>query len=164
MKKDRTKDIFLEQLRKIPVISVGCDKAGISRNSVYRWRKEDKKFKNDMEKAMANGEANMIDMSEAQLLSLVKDKYFPAIQLWLRHHHPKYSNKIEITAKIEETETLTPDQKKLMRKALKLALPQQTYEQEYPESHQDDSQPDIPIPENLESIRETLERARRARA
>ena len=41
MKKDKVKDAFLEQLRKVPIIQVACEKVGISRNSVYRWKNED---------------------------------------------------------------------------------------------------------------------------
>lgn len=122
MKKDRTKELLLEQLRKIPIISVGCEKSGISRTSVYKWKQQDKQFCKALNEALAEGEANMTDLSELQLFSLMRDKHFPAIHLYLRHHHPKYSNKIEVTGSLTiEQEPLTAEQQELVGRALKLA-------------------------------------------
>lgn len=120
MKKDKKKDGFLAELRKIPIIQVACEKVGLSRTSVYRWKDEDSEFKKEMEEAMADGEAFVNDMSESQLLTLVKEKDWSAISFWLRHHHPAYKNKVEITTKYED-ETLSPEQEELVRKALNLA-------------------------------------------
>jgi hypothetical protein len=60
-------------------------------------------------------------MSESQVISLIKDKNWPAISFWLRHHHPKYANKIEVEANIKNIdEELNPEQEALVRKALEL--------------------------------------------
>jgi hypothetical protein len=58
------------------------------------------------------------DMSESQLLTLIKEKNYPAISFWLRHRNDNYKNKLEITTK-EESEALTPSQAKIVRNALK---------------------------------------------
>lgn len=100
MKKNIKKEEFLEQLRKIPIVQVCCEKVGLSRNSVYRWRKEDDEFYKAMVEAIVEGEAFVTDMSESQLISLIKDKHFPAVHLWLRQHHPKYKDKVEITGRL----------------------------------------------------------------
>lgn len=112
---------FLAELRKIPIIQVACEKVGLSRTSVYRWKDEDEEFKKEMEKAMADGEAFVNDMSESQLLTLIKEKDWSAISFWLRHHHSAYKNKIEVTTKNEFDEILSPEQEELVRKALGLA-------------------------------------------
>ncbi len=121
MKKDTKKESVIARLKQMPIIQIACTKAGISRATFYRWCSEDKKFKEEADAAMSEGEAYITDMSESQLISLIRDKNFPSIQLWLRQHHPKYGNKLEILAGIKQDEKLTPEQEELVRKALKLA-------------------------------------------
>ena len=38
------KQKILENLKQIPIISVACQKAGIGRSSIYRWKTKDKFF------------------------------------------------------------------------------------------------------------------------
>lgn len=124
MKKNKKKDEFLDHLRKIPIVQVACEKSAISRNSVYRWRNEDKEFSQKMEEALAEGEALINDMSESQLLSLIKDKNWQSISFWLRHRHPKYKDKIELsgTLSIEEDE-LSEEEAQIVAQALNLVNP-----------------------------------------
>jgi len=117
----KDKAAVLEQFRKMPILQVALERAGISRSTYYNWRDEDKEFLKDADKAIAEGEALITDMSESQLISLVRDKHFPAVQLWLRHHHPKYAPKLEIEGTINTIQELSPEQKELVRKALELA-------------------------------------------
>jgi len=119
----RTKKIeqqLFTELRKIPVVQVACEKTGISRNSVYRWCREDKDFKKTMNKAIDHGVAFVNDMSESQLLTLIKEKSFPAIRFWLQHRHGNYKNKLEIS-NVQDNEELTGSQQKIVKKALELA-------------------------------------------
>jgi hypothetical protein len=125
MKKPSTKrrqtveqKVLLEQLRKIPIIQVACERASLGRSSFYRWCHEDAKFKKDAEEAMREGEEMVNDLSESQLINMVKDKNFHAIQLWLRQHHPKYGNKLEVRATLEKEDPMTPEQEALVREAL----------------------------------------------
>lgn len=61
-------------------------------------------------------------MTESQLISLIRNGNYQAAQLWLRHHHPKYSTKIELTGNLKvEDEPLSPEQQESLEKALKLA-------------------------------------------
>ncbi len=119
MKKNRLQNQFFEELRKIPIVQVACEKTGVSRNSVYRWKKQDKSFSKKMEQAMAEGVLFISDMSESQMLTMIKEKNWSAISFWLRHRNPNYKDKIEVTTK-EEDEDLTPEQRKIVRNALKL--------------------------------------------
>jgi len=117
----KDKAAVLEQFRKMPILQVALERAGISRSTYYNWRDEDKEFKKAADEAIAEGEALITDMSESQLISLVRDKHFPAVQLWLRHHHPKYAPKLELEGTITTIQELSPEQKELVRKALELA-------------------------------------------
>jgi len=125
-KKNRLQQAFFEELKKVPIVLVACEKSGISRNSVYRWKREDKEFSKKMDEALAEGEALVNDMSESQLLTLIKEKNWSAISFWLRHRNPKFKDKIEVTSRNENIEELTPLQAETVRQALKLAniLPQ----------------------------------------
>lgn len=120
MKKNKLRDTFLEQLRKIPIVQVACEKVGLSRNTVYRWKREDKEFEKDMDEALAEGEALINDMSESQLLTMIKEKNWSAVSFWLRHRNPKFRDRIEVTTKIKD-ESLTPEQETAVREALRLA-------------------------------------------
>jgi len=120
-KKNKVTKDFLVELRKIPIVQVACEKSGVSRNSVYRWKREDQKFSKAMDEALADGEALVNDLTESQLLTLIKEKQWSAISFWLRHRNPKYKEKIEVTSKIETDESLSPEQEAIVREALTLA-------------------------------------------
>lgn len=121
MKKNKVQKQFLEELAKVPIVLVACEKSAISRNSIYRWRKEDDEFAKNMDKAIADGVALVNDMSESQLLTLIKEKNWPAISFWLKHRNPNFKNKVEVTTKNDDNEALTPTQAAVVRKALELA-------------------------------------------
>lgn len=119
MKKNKQK-LFLDELRKLPIILVAAEKSGISRQTVYRWKEKDEKFLKEMEEAMKEGEEFVNDMSESQLLTLIKEKNWSAISFWLKHHHSAYRTRVEVTT-VSPQEELTPEQEEIVREALKLA-------------------------------------------
>jgi predicted DNA binding protein len=121
MKKNKLQNQFFAELAKVPIVQIACEKTSISRNSIYRWRKEDVVFAKKMEEALADGEALVNDMSESQLLTLIKEKNFSAIRFWLNHRNPKFRDKVEVTSKFEDSGELTPSQAEVVRKALQLA-------------------------------------------
>jgi hypothetical protein len=90
MKKDKSAPKFLEELRKVPVIGLACKQAGITRNTVYRWKEEDPVFAVEMEEALEEGRLHVNDVCEVQLITLAKEKVFPAVKYWLEHHHADY--------------------------------------------------------------------------
>jgi len=122
MKKDRIKNLFLEQLRRVPIIQVAAEKVGVARATVYRWKVEDEKFRKELEEALTEGEALINDLSESQLLTLMKDKHWPSIAFWLRHRNPKFRDRVEVTANLQAPqEELSPEQQAVVREALRLA-------------------------------------------
>ena len=121
MKKDKIRDSMIVALKEMPIVQIACKKVGVGRTTYYRWR-ENKKFAKEADTAIAEGEAFITDMSESGLISLVRDRNFQALQLWLRHHHPKYSNKVEVNGHLTYSdEELTPEQMALVKAALRLA-------------------------------------------
>jgi len=129
MKKNKSKKQILEQLRKMPIIQVACEKSGVARASFYRWKQKDKDFSKEIDTAISEGEAMITDMSEAQLITLIRDKNFQAIQLWLKNHHGKYTDKLQVTGDLNiKEDPLTPEQATIVRIALKMANSQKKYE------------------------------------
>lgn len=120
-KSDKTKEAFLEQLRKTPILQIACEKIGIHRMSVYRWKKEDPEFAKAVDEASLEGRLLVNDLAESQLISAVKDRNMTAILAWLKHNHPNYKTRIEIEGAVNTIHELSPDQKELVRKALELA-------------------------------------------
>jgi hypothetical protein len=120
MKKNKYQELFLFELEKVPIVQVACEKTNLSRNTIYRWRKEDSIFAKKMDESLSIGVALINDMSETQLLTLIKEKNWSAISFWLKHRNDNYKNKVEITTKGDDEE-LKPSQAKIVKEALKLA-------------------------------------------
>lgn len=119
---DNNKQLIIEQLKKTPIVEVACEKVGIGRASYYRWKQEDQEFATKADEAIIEGAALVNDMAESQLMSAIRDKNLTAIIFWLKHHHPSYATKVEVTARLKaDNEVLTPEQEALVTKALKLA-------------------------------------------
>ncbi len=131
MKKHRHAKQFLEELKKVPIVQVACEKSGISRNTLYRWKRDDPEFAKALEDALADGVAFVNDMSESQLLQLIKDKSFSAVRFWLNKRHPAYKDKLEVINK-KETDELSPEQADIVRRAFELAqiIPTNTQQNE----------------------------------
>lgn len=120
-KKDKTKELLIEQLKRTPIVQLACEKIGISRATYYRWRKEDEEFIKITDESLAEGKLLVNDMAESQLMSAIRDRNMTAIIFWLKHHHPSYGTRVEITARIQDKQELTSEQKALVEEALRLA-------------------------------------------
>lgn len=122
MKTDKNKGLLIEQLKKTPIIQVACEKVGIGRATFYRWKNDDQEFATKADEALSEGTYLVNDVAESQLMSAIRDKNLTAIIFWLKHHHPSYATKVEVTARLKaDNEILTPEQEALVIKALKLA-------------------------------------------
>lgn len=122
IKKCEQKQQLIEQLKKVPIIQIACEKLGISRMTYYRWHKEDEEFADAADQAIADGSGLVNDLAESQLMTAIKNGNVTAIIFWLKHHHRNYATKVEVTAKLQQPlEALTPDQQALVEQALQLA-------------------------------------------
>ena len=132
-RKSKNKEQILEFLKKTPIVQIACEKSGVGRASYYRWRKEDSEFAIASDQALLDGSLLVNDMAESQLMSAIKDKNMTGIIFWLKHHHPAYATRVEITATNKNQEiNLTDEQKELLNKALEMAalVPPQKKEDE----------------------------------
>lgn len=121
VKQVKTKQIIALELAKTPIVEVVCKRAGISRATFYRWRKDDKDFAEQTDEALVDGTKIINDMAESQLISSIRDKNLTAIIFWLKNHHAIYKTKIEVTAKTEEDRQLTAGEADEVQRAIALA-------------------------------------------
>jgi len=89
-RQDSEKTRVLEELKNIPIVTVACKRAGIGHATFYRWCEADQEFADAVDEAKRVGTEMINDMSESQLINLIKDKSTNAIRYWLEHNHPKY--------------------------------------------------------------------------
>jgi len=90
MKKKYKENQFIEQLERVPNVSLACEKVGLSRNTVYRWCSEDTDFKARMDTALQSGVHSINDLAESKLISHINNGNFRAIQYWLDNHKKEY--------------------------------------------------------------------------
>ena len=105
MKKEKQK--FLEIIEQFPIIQVACVKAWISRQTYYRWIKEDANFALESEKFMSIWIESINDVAESNIISGVKEKDIRSTMFWLNNNHKNYSNR-----PIQNTSVYITDSKK----------------------------------------------------
>lgn len=115
------KQSIIDLLRKTPIIQIAAERAGISRATYYRWRKDDEEFTAAVDEALAAGKGLVSDMAESQLIGAIKDGNLTAVMFWLKSHDKQYGNKVEITGKLKAENALTPEQEELINKAIRLS-------------------------------------------
>lgn len=89
MKKSR-RNQFLDQLSLIPNVSLACEKTGLSRNTIYRWRGEDPDFKKEMDAALKDGVNSINDLAESKLITHINNGSMRAIEYWLNNNKRAY--------------------------------------------------------------------------
>lgn len=118
----KNKQQVIDQLKFNPIIQIACQKSGVSRATFYRWRSEDEDFKKQTETAIQDGVLLINDLAESQLLAAIKEQNLTAIIFWLKNHHGDYADKIQVNTDRGLIDTnLTPEEEKLVKKALKMA-------------------------------------------
>ncbi len=117
----KEKKLLIDQLKKIPIIQVACEKVGVGRATFYRWKKEDDIFSREADEALQEGKLLVNDMAESQLMSAIRNGNLTGIIFWLKNNHTSYKTKVEVTGQLKYDEKLTPEQEELINKALKLA-------------------------------------------
>jgi len=90
MKKFRKEEQFLEQIRRVPNISFACEKVGLSRNTVYRWKAEDQRFSKRLEEALPMGTESINDLAESCVIQGIKSGNINAAKIWLENNSRKY--------------------------------------------------------------------------
>ncbi len=70
----KNKKSLLNTLKEMPIIEVAVKRVGISRDTYYRWRQDDQEFFQQSEDAILQGIEFINDMSESQLITLIREK------------------------------------------------------------------------------------------
>ena len=89
MKEDRKKEL-IEHLRDGLTISHACSKVGVTRNTFYRWKVDDKDFLIESKKSMRLGVGAVNDLAESKLIQKIHQGSLPAIRYRLTNRHPDY--------------------------------------------------------------------------
>ena len=93
MKTNKSKELFLEQLKQTPIVEVACQKTGMARATYYYLRNTDPKFAEVADLALAEGKMLINDLGESQLISGMKSGNMTAIIFWLKNNHLSYKQK-----------------------------------------------------------------------
>ncbi len=120
MKKARVLKDFLEELRRVSIVQYACEHVGISRNTVYEWRKKDSNFRKDMDDAQKEGSDLINDMAESVLIQKIKEKDIKAVMFLLKHKHPSYADpQFRVVLPKKEEDILTDERKEQIAHAAK---------------------------------------------
>ncbi|MDP2668489.1 MAG: phBC6A51 family helix-turn-helix protein [bacterium] len=119
-RQEEMKKTLIAALREMPIVQIACKKAGVGRATYYRWKNEDAAFLKESNEAIREGVELINDMSESQVIQLIREKKMPAISLWLKNNNPRYGGKSERRMPGSPIAELTPEDEKLFRHALAL--------------------------------------------
>lgn len=95
-RQEKQKESLIEQLSKAPIIQIACEKLGVARSTIYRWRDEDPKFENRLAEAIGRGRLLINDLAESKLITAIKNGNLSAATYWLKHNHSNYREKKSI--------------------------------------------------------------------
>jgi hypothetical protein len=85
-----TRARFLQILAETPFVNQAAKKVGVSRAQIYRWKKDNKEFREAMSKALEDGRENLIEVSEMSLVKKIRDGDTGATKYFLSHNSPRY--------------------------------------------------------------------------
>lgn len=123
-KEERT--ALIENLKRMPIIQIACEKTGVSRATFYRWKNSNKKFSRQVDEALNESVEIVNDMAEAKLIASIKEGNMTALIYWLKHRHKAYSNKVELSGSLTHVSgEISDEYKELISRALRIALPEE---------------------------------------
>ncbi len=88
---EQTREKFLEVLAEKPFINCACAQIGVSRSTIYRWMKDNYRFKRKVLKAITNGRENVTEIAETALVKEVSRGNMRAIEFFLKYNSKRYS-------------------------------------------------------------------------
>lgn len=112
--KENRKEKLLEALeRSLGIVSAACKEAGVSRDTFYRWLKDDEEFKRRVDAI----DEIQGDFVEHQLFKKIKEGSESSIQFYMKYKGKKrgYTNSVEVSGdllKDIKIEIVNPIEKK----------------------------------------------------
>lgn len=91
------KQEFIDELKQQATIHFTCKKLGISRQTIYRWQKEDKDFAKKLKEARQEAVDYLNDECENRVVNKIMNDDSGMIKFWLRHHHEDYKQSYIVT-------------------------------------------------------------------
>lgn len=119
-RQQKDKEAVIENLKRMPIIEIACNKSGVSRASFYRWKEQDSAFSQAVDKAHEEGEALIRDVAVSKIIKGINEDNLTAAMYWLNHRDPRFSNKVEISTTTKPQESLSKEQEDAVNKALAL--------------------------------------------
>jgi len=87
---EKLKQRLLENLAKVPNISVVCENLNVSRATFYRWRLEDAVFDENVNYALEAGREVISDLCESQIIKKIQEGDNKMIIYYLSHNNQRY--------------------------------------------------------------------------
>lgn len=86
----RQQEKLLEALAESGNVSFACKKAGVSRDTFYRWKKDDDEFTERVILAIGSGKEFVNDLAHNQLIRNIQNGDMSAIKFQLGNCHEDY--------------------------------------------------------------------------
>lgn len=94
----KKKKEFLEVFKNsLGIITYSCQKVGISRETFYRWKREDEEFKKEVEESL---KIQKNDVEDRLLKAIVADN-ITAIIFYLKSKHPEYRPALKLSGELD---------------------------------------------------------------
>lgn len=81
---------LIEEIEKHGIIQSACDKYNVSRQTFYRWMKEDKEFLEAVNEALSLGVGTVSDVALSNVLTGIRNKDAGYTKYWLSHKHTDF--------------------------------------------------------------------------
>jgi hypothetical protein len=122
IRKVKQKEMFLEHIKKVPIIQICAEKVNLNRSTFYRWYKSDRKFAKAVDLAIQEGVSMINDLAQSQIIQAMKERNLTACMYWLNHKSQDFANKLQVSGNLEmKKDELTKEQEKDIKRALELA-------------------------------------------
>lgn len=89
----RQQEKLLEALAESGNVSFACKRAGVSRDTFYRWKKDDDEFADKAMLAIGSGKEFVNDLAHSQLIRNIQNGDMGAIKFQLGNCHDDYHPK-----------------------------------------------------------------------
>jgi transposase-like protein len=95
--KSYQKEDVINKIKDELTVKAVCEKLGLSRQTVYRWIKEDEQFAEKLKEARKEAISDMNDLCENKVIQKIMADNDGMIKFWLRYHHDDYKQSYIIT-------------------------------------------------------------------
>ena len=113
----KLKQLAIEQLREMPLVTYTCQKFSIPKSTFYKWKLIDKDFKSEVENAINMGRETVNDIAISQLLKKINNGETVPIIFWLKNNSPMFNEKVTLEIKNNQP-GLSPEEVEVISKAL----------------------------------------------